>query len=994
MSDTLFDALANSERERAAGNLNAAQQWLERADRIAPNNAVVRLHLAGILLAQGDPRARTLYDEVAQGTDVREAWLGLAAAALRLGDPPQAAAALARVLSQHAHAADDIATVAGAVADAAGASGWCALDGAGMLAVSLRGHAPTADLDGRPLPLRRHAGSGLHKGRLPQGWAPGQAVRVLGPAGPLLGSPIAIARIARVEGFADSTDGDLHGWAWCPNDADRAPLLSVVPQDGGPAISVVADDEEVRVGSSRPFARPRGFHIPAARLRHLTGPVRVLGRDGRNLTGSPLDPSAERVSAERAAASVAHMFPAPGQDAAPPPGLIPLPAVPAHLAGGPPAGGATKRPVDIVVPVYGGLGHTLACLDSVLADLPDWARVVVVDDASPDPLVVEALRELAGARRITLLAQTVNRGFPGAANIGMRLDAKRDVVLLNSDTLVPPGWLHRLREAAYAAPAIGSATPFSNDATLLSYPAIDLPNAIPDLAETIRLDSLAQRANPGAAALVDLPTAVGFCMYIKRDCLNTTGLLREDLFGQGYGEENDFCIRARHLGWRHVAASGIFVAHVGGQSFGAARQHLITRNLRLLNRVHPGYDALIRDFQHADPMSEPRRRLDIERWKQLRPRQDSVLLVTHGRGGGVQRRVNERAQALRAEGLRPIVIWPVGRRDGQGRDCVLGDGPEGGTPNLRFAVPEELAALVRLLKADRPIRAEIHHLIGHNHAILGLFRRLQIPYEVIIHDYSWFCPRINLVGADQRYCGEPDVAQCEACVADAGTTNDADTPPRALRRQSAEELAGATRIIVPSQDVATRIRRHFPGTEPQAEAWENDADIPPGPPPPAAAGAARIAVIGAIGIEKGYNVLLACARDAAERALPLSFHLVGYSSDDRRLLDTGKVHITGRYEEHEAVTLAVAQRAQLAWLPSIWPETWCFTLTQAWRAGLRVAAFDIGTPAERIRRTGRGWLFPLGLPPGALNTQFMMLAQSPAAVQVNPRAAPGRLATR
>ena len=128
--------------------------------------------------------------------------------------------------------------------------------------------------------------------------------------------------------------------------------------------------------------------------------------------------------------------------------------------------------------------------------------------------------------------------------------------------------------------------------------------------------------------------------------------------------------------------------------------------------------------------------------------------------------------------------------------------------------------------------------------------------------------------------------------------------------------------------------------------------------------------------------------------MPLSFHLVGYSSDDRRLLDTGKVHITGRYEEHEAVTLAVAQRAQLAWLPSIWPETWCFTLTQAWRAGLRVAAFDIGTPAERIRRTGRGWLFPLGLPPGALNTQFMMLAQPPAAVQVNPRAAPGRLATR
>jgi hypothetical protein len=67
----------------------------------------------------------------------------------------------------------------------------------------------------------------------------------------------------------------------------------------------------------------------------------------------------------------------------------------------------------------------------------------------------------------------------------------------------------------------------------------------------------------------------------------------------------------------------------------------------------------------------------------------------------------------------------------------------------------------------------------------------------------------------------------------------------------------------------------------------------------------------------------------------------------------------------------------LAWLTSLWPETWCYTLTQAWQAGLNVAAFDIGTPAERIRRTGRGWLFPLGLPPAALNSQLLRLGEQP-----------------
>jgi len=585
------------------------------------------------------------------------------------------------------------------------------------------------------------------------------------------------------------------------------------------------------------------------------------------------------------------------------------------------------------------------------------------------------LGRLASRKRITILSQTVNRGFTGAANIGMRHDPRRDVVLLNSDTLAPPGWLPRLRDAAYSMPDIGSVTPLSNDATIVSYPSVEHPNPVPQLDETIRLDGMAQFANAGR--VVDIPTAIGFCMYIKRDCLDATGLFREDQFAQGYGEENDFCLRARHLGWRHVAAPGVFVAHVGGQSFGATKYYLIERNLRVLNRLHPGYDALIRDFQATDPMSEPRRRLDMERWKTFRTQAKSVLLVTHGRAGGVQRRMAERASALRAAGLRPIVLWPVGSRGGTGRDCVLGNGPEGGTPNLRFALPSELPRLARFLKGDRPVRAEVHHLIGHDHALLDLFRRLDIPYQVVIHDYSWFCPRVNLVGPNKRYCGEPEVAHCEACVADAGTTNDEDTSPRALRERSRAELAGATRVVAPSQDVATRIQRHFPQIRPEIVAWEDDAELPsPEPSSPAFDGICRICVVGGISIEKGFDVLLACARDAAERKLKLEFCLVGHSLDDARLLATGRVHITGRYEEHEAVSLIRVQRAQLAWLTSLWPETWCYTLTQAWRAGLNVAAFDIGAPAERIRRTGRGWLFPLGLPPPGLNNRLLELART------------------
>ena len=642
------------------------------------------------------------------------------------------------------------------------------------------------------------------------------------------------------------------------------------------------------------------------------------------------------------------------------------------MIGGPVEGGFKRRPVDVVIPVYGGLELTLACLDSVLSDLPRWARVIVVNDASPDPSVARELGRLAARHRITLLNEVVNRGFPGTANIGMRQDATHDVVLLNSDTLPPPGWLTALREAAYSVSDIGTATPFSNDATILSYPSTEHANAMPDLRETIHIDALSQRANAGC--LVDIPTAVAFCTYIKRDCLNATGLLREDLFAQGYGEENDFCLRARHLGWRHVAVPSIFVAHVGGHSFGSRRHHLMERNQRTLNQLHPGYDALIQDFQSADPLAEPRRRVDMERWKTFRTHEKAVLLITHARGGGVQRHVAARAAALRAEGFRPIVLWPMRSRQGEGQDCVLGNGPEGGTPNLRFTIPAELDLLTKVLKADHPIRAEVHHMIGHDHQLMDLFRRLGISYEIVVHDYSWLCPRINLVGAERRYCGEPDLAGCEACVADAGTTNDENTLPGTLRERSAAEMSRASKVIVPSADVAGRIRRHFPLVEPTIKEWEDDSVLPPPNPSPLAVdGIHRVCVLGAISVEKGYDILLACARDVVKRKLNLRFHLVGHSYDDARLLATGGIEITDEYEEHAVSNLIRQQQAQLAWLTSIWPETWCYTLTQAWRAGLNVLAFDIGTPADRIRRIGRGWGVPLGLSPERLNDHMLTL---------------------
>jgi glycosyltransferase involved in cell wall biosynthesis len=296
-------------------------------------------------------------------------------------------------------------------------------------------------------------------------------------------------------------------------------------------------------------------------------------------------------------------------------------------------------------------------------------------------------------------------------------------------------------------------------------------------------------------------------------------------------------------------------------------------------------------------------------------------------------------------------------------------------------LPAELGALAELLEGDLPVGAEVHSMVGHDPRLPQLFQRLHIPYALVVHDYSWICPRINLVGGGGRYCGEPDDAGCAACIADLGTCMEETIQAADLRKRSAGVMRKASRVVVPSADVERRMQRYFPRLHAEVTGWEDGARLPASRPI-VGTGVRRVCVIGAIGIAKGYEVLLSCARDAASRGLDLEFVLVGESCDDDRLIATGRVRITGRYEQHEAVALISRQQAALAWLPSIWPETWCYTLTEAWQAGLDVLAFDIGAPAERIRRTGRGWVCPLGMSAAALNDRLLSLRSPAGAAQV------------
>lgn len=632
---------------------------------------------------------------------------------------------------------------------------------------------------------------------------------------------------------------------------------------------------------------------------------------------------------------------------------------PAQWAEVQPRDGHASPRVDVFIPVYGGLQETLNCLHSVLtAPVRTPHRVVVINDAGPDPELNALLRSLAARDLFVLEQHRSNQGFVKTVNHGLRLCKGRDVVILNSDTVVYNDWLDRLLAHADQHPRLASITPLSNNATICSYPETLADNRTALELTHEELDRLAGAVNPGVH--VEAPTGVGFCMYMRRSALDEVGGLDERHFGRGYGEENDWCQRVLRKGWRNAIACDVYVRHVGSVSFKGEALQRTQAAMKTLARLHPSYEADVARYIAEDPSWRARARLDLGRLaRQCGPR--NVLLVCHNRGGGTERHLLEQSQTLLAEGWGVFELRPSAQA---GALALLHPGLFG-LDNLAQVPLDALDLLREALQALRIGEVHVHHLIdfpaGTAEVLVELAQSLGIRLRVAVHDYYLLCPRVNLVNREGRFCGEPAEVECERCL-----QGDASLPPTgpiaAWRAQSRRLLAAADSIVAPSDDVARRFA-----------AWRlSDAiqvlphEATPAPPtgtwrPVPADRPLRVLVVGAINHVKGFAVLegLAASRCHGEGGLTLG--LLGYSSDDARLAALG-VTLLGRYFDHELADRMAAFEPDLIFVPSIWPETYCYVLTAALASGCRVAVFDLGAQADRARAHGAHHLvLPLSL---------------------------------
>ncbi len=259
--------------------------------------------------------------------------------------------------------------------------------------------------------------------------------------------------------------------------------------------------------------------------------------------------------------------------------------------------------VRVVVPVHDGADVLAACLASLARTLPSDAHVEIIDDASRDPAIARMLREHAARapHRVSIVHQPTNLGYVRTVNAAFAR-ARGDVILLNSDTVTTRGWYERLLACAASDPRIATATPFSNNAEICSLPVWCVANPVPADPDAVAAACLAA----GPPTYPDLPTGVGFCIFVRGAAVAEIGDFDAATFGIGYGEENDFCLRAAGHGWRNVLCDDAYVVHVGGASLAPLGHRPGGLNLARLVARYPGYNALVADFIARDPLA-PRR---------------------------------------------------------------------------------------------------------------------------------------------------------------------------------------------------------------------------------------------------------------------------------------------------------------------------------------------------------------------------------------------------
>lgn len=617
---------------------------------------------------------------------------------------------------------------------------------------------------------------------------------------------------------------------------------------------------------------------------------------------------------------------------------------------------------DIIIPVYGNYKLTKDCIESVLKYLDNTQRLILINDKSPEPKITAYLKKIKKENpKVILIEHATNLGFVRSVNEGMSLSKVNDVILLNSDTVVTKNWAQKMRQRAYEQKNIATVTPFSNSATLFSYPKYLEKNDLPDSLDPETINQYFEKATQ--RSIVSLPTGMGYCMYLKREAINMVGIFDEKTFGKGYGEENDFCMKAYYAGYINVGCPNTFIYHYDGGSFGNEKSERTKEAILKIAESHPHYHLWLKQFINNNPFLDLHRQVDLFRYTDTK--KPALLLVLHNWGGGTEKHVKEIALSAVDKNWRTFIVTPFGG----GIKLINGDPKE--SFELIFDGINWYQDLLKILKTLNIKLVHFHHLINVPGEMLGVSDDLGVKKDFTFHDFYTFCPRVHLVKTDKKFCfGTGNLEDCKECLLLKDLHN-------SWVEKNKKFLKSCRKLYVPSENTKSYLSKYLklknikviPHFEKNDFIKTEDDKCKIG-------GKIKVGIIGNASNHKGGKILKECVLYSQREGLPIEWYLFGYLSDIE--IDNKLIHITGQYNGFNQLKSHLRRYpVDIVFLPSIWPETYSYILSESWFLKKPVLSADLGAISERVKNIGGGWLIPYPLSAKKVCGKIIYLKNNP-----------------
>ena len=603
-----------------------------------------------------------------------------------------------------------------------------------------------------------------------------------------------------------------------------------------------------------------------------------------------------------------------------------------------------EQSLSVIIPVYGGYNETIACMEAVLNSKTDlYVEVLIGFDAGPDLKLLEYLQSITD-KRVKVVVHETNLGFVGNVNKLVSMKSCYDFLLLNADTIIGDYLFDSLLRNLNLNRDYACITPMGSNATIFTY----LNVASHDDTEIASVVKTMNGNLSSLGRLVPTPVAHGYCMLVNGTAYAKIGLFDLEAWGRGYGEEVDWCLNAfSQLGLVSGCYTGCFVYHAGNVSFGSKLSHARSEAAQIkLETRHPGFSSEIMLYEFEGELNQDKIRIDLSLGRAGRLNAKS-LIITHGFGGGVETFVRARTKELEVGG--DVLVARV--------QAVLGARfwvVEGQSVGRRIFPVERPEAFLGWLKALSLSKMYVEH-IGHGtlSEVQYIIDGMKIDTEVMLHDFSLICPKVNLVDYRSTYCGVRDPGSCDLCVSRSGAhdaMHHAMSEVRTvdnLRKASARLLESASTVVAPSRSTKSIYSIAFP--QQKIGVRKHHADSKFVQREPISAYSKTVAVFGAVSEVKGLYRYKELAEYLEKTKSDIKIVIFGYTSNDEVFASNKNVKITGMYKGRDELTGLIEYHDPMVCLHfAVWPETFSYTLSESLSFGLYPFYHAIGAIKERL----------------------------------------------